>query len=181
MTAYTTITNAEVDQDSPVTQPLMTALRDNPLAIAEGASSAPRILVGALERLNPGSSIRSRYDAIVTTTSATYVNTGVDFAFIQAGTARFYLEHRTASGSVAADVQITRVRGTASVVVAAWSTTSTTYVARTIDLNVLPGDRFYISHRSATTTAYLQNARLQTNGESYLPGVEASVEGNTYL
>ena len=43
MTTYTTITNAEIDQDSPVTQPLMTALRDNPIAIAEGSSGAPKI------------------------------------------------------------------------------------------------------------------------------------------
>ena len=45
MTTYTTITNAEIDQDSPVTQPLMTALRDNPLAIAEGGPNAPELAV----------------------------------------------------------------------------------------------------------------------------------------
>lgn len=49
MTTYTTITNAEIDQDSPVTQPLMTALRDNPLAISEGDSTAPAISGKALD------------------------------------------------------------------------------------------------------------------------------------
>lgn len=39
MTTYTTIPNTDIDQDSPVTQPLMTALRDNPLAIAEADPS----------------------------------------------------------------------------------------------------------------------------------------------
>lgn len=43
MTSYTTISNAEIDQDSPATQPLFTSLRDNPIAIAEGAVGAPRI------------------------------------------------------------------------------------------------------------------------------------------
>jgi hypothetical protein len=43
MTSYTAIANGDIDQDSPVTQPLVTALRDNPIAIAEGASGAPRI------------------------------------------------------------------------------------------------------------------------------------------
>jgi len=43
MTTYTTIPNSDIDQDSPVTQPLMTALRDNPIAITEGSSGAPRI------------------------------------------------------------------------------------------------------------------------------------------
>jgi hypothetical protein len=43
MTTYTTITNGQVDLDSPVTQTLMTALRDNPLAIAEQTSGAPPV------------------------------------------------------------------------------------------------------------------------------------------
>lgn len=43
MTTYSTITDGQVDQDSPITQPLMTALRDNPIAIAEGAAGAPKI------------------------------------------------------------------------------------------------------------------------------------------
>lgn len=46
MTTYSTITDGQIDQDSPVTQPLLTALRDNPIAIAEGASGAPSILAG---------------------------------------------------------------------------------------------------------------------------------------
>lgn len=55
MTSYTTVPTTSIDQDSPVTQPLMTALRDNPLAIQEGDSSAPRV-AGAyyvLERQEP--------------------------------------------------------------------------------------------------------------------------------
>lgn len=48
MTTYTAIANAAIDQDSPVTQPLMTALRDNPIAITEGASGAPRVQPEAL-------------------------------------------------------------------------------------------------------------------------------------
>jgi len=41
MTTYTAIPNSSVDTDSPVTQDLMTLLRDNPIAISEGASGAP--------------------------------------------------------------------------------------------------------------------------------------------
>lgn len=48
MPVYTEILNSEIDQDSPVTQPLMTALRDNPLAIAEGDATAPQIQTAAL-------------------------------------------------------------------------------------------------------------------------------------
>lgn len=49
MTTYTAIILGQIDQDSPVTQPLVTALRDNPIAIAEGASGAPRIEDAALD------------------------------------------------------------------------------------------------------------------------------------
>ena len=49
MTTYTSIPNADIDQDSPVTQTLMTALRDNPIAITEGASGAPRIVAAGIE------------------------------------------------------------------------------------------------------------------------------------
>lgn len=41
MTTYTAIPNGDIDQDSPLTQPLLTALRDNPVAITEGAAGAP--------------------------------------------------------------------------------------------------------------------------------------------
>jgi len=52
MTTYTAITAGEIDVDSPITTGLMTKIRDNPIAITEGASGAPRIQSGALERYN---------------------------------------------------------------------------------------------------------------------------------
>ena len=48
MATYTAITDAEIDQDSPITQTLMTKYRDNLTASIEGADSAPRILSPAL-------------------------------------------------------------------------------------------------------------------------------------
>lgn len=49
MTTYTAIPNTSIDIDSPVTQPLLTALRDNPIAITEGSSGAPKIKPEALD------------------------------------------------------------------------------------------------------------------------------------
>lgn len=49
MTTYTSIPNSDVDVDSPITTELMTALRDNPIAITEGASGAPRVLSKAID------------------------------------------------------------------------------------------------------------------------------------
>ena len=43
MTTYTDLADANVAQDKPGTQSLFRALRDNPIAIAEGATGAPRV------------------------------------------------------------------------------------------------------------------------------------------
>lgn len=43
MADYVTITDAQVDPEAPITSELMSALRDNPIAIAEGAPGAPRV------------------------------------------------------------------------------------------------------------------------------------------
>jgi len=49
MTTYSTIADADIDQDSPITQTLMTALRDNVLAIQQGDATAPHIASRALD------------------------------------------------------------------------------------------------------------------------------------
>jgi hypothetical protein len=49
MATYTAITDAEIDQDSPITQTLMTKYRDNLIATAEGAAGAPRVDLPAIE------------------------------------------------------------------------------------------------------------------------------------
>ena len=48
MADWTVITDAQLDPDAPLTSDLAYAWRDNPIAIAEGASGAPRIVDAAL-------------------------------------------------------------------------------------------------------------------------------------
>jgi hypothetical protein len=43
MTVYTAIADSEIDPESPYTTTLATKNRDNPIAITEGASGAPKI------------------------------------------------------------------------------------------------------------------------------------------
>lgn len=69
MTTYTAIPNTDIDRDSPITEPLMTLLRDNPIAISEGATGAPRILSPALDLTQTG--IVSATDNGVTLTTGT--------------------------------------------------------------------------------------------------------------
>jgi len=49
MTAYNTIADSDIDPESPITTTLMTRLRDNAIAIAEGTSPAPPVAMTALE------------------------------------------------------------------------------------------------------------------------------------
>jgi len=81
MTTYTPILNAEVDAESPITDLLLTRLRDNPLAIGEAApgvplASLPTVLLGTLTTtsgstqtlsgldLAPYKSIRAVWDGV---------------------------------------------------------------------------------------------------------------------
>jgi len=48
MTSYNAIVSGEIDADSPITADLMSKLRDNPIAISEGSSGAPKVLKAAL-------------------------------------------------------------------------------------------------------------------------------------
>lgn len=49
MADYTTITDAAIDPDSPGTQVLFEALRDNVIAVTEGATSAPNFQTAAFD------------------------------------------------------------------------------------------------------------------------------------
>jgi hypothetical protein len=48
MTSYVAVANGEIDADSPITADLMTKLRDNPIALSEGAAGAPKVMRAAL-------------------------------------------------------------------------------------------------------------------------------------
>lgn len=50
MPDYTELTDAALAANKPVTQSTMRALRDNPLAVIEGASGAPRVSMKALDQ-----------------------------------------------------------------------------------------------------------------------------------
>ena len=51
MTGYTEILNTQIDVDSPVTTGLLVQLRDNPIAITEGATGAPKNQTNSIQDL----------------------------------------------------------------------------------------------------------------------------------
>ena len=64
MADYTSIADSQIDPKAPVTSELMTALRDNPIAIAEGSAGAPKIA--------------DSWQALETTSSSGLIVTDVD-------------------------------------------------------------------------------------------------------
>lgn len=68
MTTYTAIPNSDVDVDSPITTSLVSALRDNPLAIQEGDGTAPRIAQKAIDCVVVGA--RSSSNTAITNAAA---------------------------------------------------------------------------------------------------------------
>ena len=66
MTAYITITDPQTDPDAPLTSELAKQWRDNPIAMFEGVVGAPRLRLGALQRLVAGTT--TRYSRSVTST-----------------------------------------------------------------------------------------------------------------
>ncbi|MET4294708.1 hypothetical protein ABIB06_006541 [Bradyrhizobium sp. LB8.2] len=64
MTTYTTLADASLAQDKPLTQSNVRALRDNPLAIAEATSGAP-----AISGVNPGTVQTASASATLTFTN----------------------------------------------------------------------------------------------------------------
>jgi hypothetical protein len=83
--------------------------------------------------------------------------------------------------------RVTRTRNGTETVMASWSQTGTSYVSRSVDVDVAPGDRVSIqgmgSHRLAGKVNYygytrFQNCRFKTGGENLIPGVYALVEND---
>lgn len=179
MTAYVTITDAETDPEAPITSILAKKWRDNPLAMFEGDSTAPKLSLLALERLVAGDTIVSRNDDIVATAANTFGD-GESWAFLQYGTVRITFSHRTTSAGNGVEARISRTRNAVTTVLNTWSTTSSTAVARTLDVAVRPGDSVVISHRILSGTggydSRLTLQRLQTSGMLWWPSVAARFE-----
>jgi hypothetical protein len=88
MTSYVAIPNGDIDQDSPITQPLMTALRDNPIAITEAAPGAPRIVGDAMFGPSAGTVVQRNClptgNRSVTTPNGTTNTLLIEYSFVTA-------------------------------------------------------------------------------------------------
>ena len=172
MATWTTIPDSSLEPGKPIRSIDALALRDNPVAISEGATNAPRNRLPSLENPTAGDVVRSRYDQVFTTALGDY-QIVVAWGIIQTGTFRVTLQHGRASSNAntTSNVQVVRNRNGVNTVLQTWTTTSTTFQSRTIDVPVLPGDSVIVQHAVTVVlgNCEIRNIRLQTNGERWWP------------
>jgi len=162
MTTYTTITNAEIDQDSPITQPLLTALRDNPLAIAEGDPTGPGLSVLGFEPLTAGDV--SRFISLPASGFTSADTLIMNLTLIQKSAVRVKFGYRVqTSGTVGYRIELDGVS------IASGTTTSTSFVSVSEDVTLTGGNLLELYIDGSAAAAAWQNPIIATGGGRIFP------------
>ena len=173
MTDYTDIALSALLPGEPWTSGKALAVYENPIAIAEGAIDAPRILLTALERVTVGTTIRSRNDTLVSV-AASETATAHSFGFIQTGDVRVSYTMTAQNANAVGSVR--RIRNGAATTLVTNNSTGT----YTVDAAVLPGDLIEIRMVvGGLSGGSLSNCRFQTGGANLWPAPGVRLE-NTY-
>lgn len=166
MTAYVPILDGDIDQDSPVTQTLMTALRDNSIAITEGSSGAPRIQAKAL-----GDDVASGGTQNCLVQSQTHGTTSTSWTLVMrwsvynGGSVRVGFRHRAVGASTNAEAKVEKNTNVQN----SWSTSSTSYVDRQIAVNINSGDTLDIWVRTDFGSTEIDDIYMSTDGGFMIP------------
>jgi len=162
MTTYTTIPDGDIDQDSPVTQPLMAALRDNLAAAFEAAEGAPKLNFFALGDCAAGNTSRIENLSLVTAND-TYQDAKAIYTFYQSGTIRITFDHRTTNAPF--DTSSARVL-IGGLQIAEWTEVNGNFVERSVDATVSKGESVIIQLKGTRDNGELKNARIKDNDET---------------
>lgn len=167
MPDFTPYTAAEYAPDAPATALHFQRWFQNWEAGFEGAPNAPRLLPAALERLLPGTTARLTHDVASAVAEPTVVH------FVQWGTVRVTLEQ---FGDGAAHT-VSIVRQSAAgvqTVLQSWATTSAgVWVARSVDVSVVRGERLIFRQTTGGggASGQMRNRRIQTSGAFLWPAI----------
>jgi hypothetical protein len=137
---------------------------ENPVAIAEGATGAPRIRLAALENLAAGTSVRTNQTGPFVVSGNTFT-AATGWAFIQSGTIRISVRHFQSGGNNS-EVRIQRVRGGTTTTLTTLSTgTGSPGATQTYDADVLAGDVILLQNRNtnAASSSTINIVELQVD------------------
>lgn len=190
MADWTNISNAAVDGDSPVTQTLIESLRDNIVAVTEGATGAPKLQTAGIadgavtnDKILDGTiSPTKLYPAVVgdlvdgasisisSSTSDSYVKIK-ELSIVRSGNYRISFDLRN---SAAPDTAYGRIYKNGVAIGTVRHTSSQTGVIYTEDINgLVTGDliQLYIKNTGGYTTYNLS----LTTGASFVYGANATL------
>lgn len=171
MADWTTIADATLEPGKPWRSVDALAVRDNPIAIAEGASGAPRVRTAALQAPASGTAnlIFRLQDAEDSTSSTAYLDTAFNNRYssgghlgvmvLVAGVITCSAEHKasTTEGTSSSDLRIVKN----GVLVQEWNQNSTSYIARQVDVTVAVGDLVVFQQKGVdVATSFWRNLRI---------------------
>lgn len=175
MTDWTTISDSQIDPNAPVTSELMAALRDNPSAIAEGATGATRIAVDAFSGSVAGDTLLfSAYgpDVEVTSTTDLTIFEGARFKAVTSGTIRVSFEYKRSGDTLNVTAGVYK-NGS---VVLTQTKNSTSYSTHTVDISFVAGDVINVFGQGSksgelSAVAVLRNIEYRTGAIRLLGGI----------
>lgn len=156
MADWVNIQNANLEPNAPLISSTMFALRDNVIALAQGAPGAPRIAESALvdtainagntNRVEPGTVIRYRADSEQWTSEGVEFQTVVDEYLNNTGRINIYLEHQRAPGASGDARSFVRIMVNNNVI---WDdeSASSTWVTRNTNITIHRNVRIRVQHR----------------------------------
>ena len=153
--AWTNIDNALVSVGALPFATTIQALRDNPIAIANGDAGAPKVKTTSLQGSTAGTAnlIMRLQEVERPASSSGYIDTGfhnrlddrahIGVTCLISGTITAYLEHAQTSTGLTSFVRVLKN----GALVQEWSTTSPTYQVRQVNVSVAAGDVIIFQHR----------------------------------
>ncbi len=152
MADYVSITDASLDPDAPITSGLGYAWRDNPIAIAEGASGAPRIRPSALREGSGGTGFTVA--RMLSKSASIAIDITEALLVIAGGEFRISFDYTISGGTNS--ITLKRQR---SSIVDLWSSTGAGSGSPNVTFNCIRGDILYFNILSvgAGLTSYVNN------------------------
>ena len=169
------------DVEKPIRTEQGLMLAGNPIAIVLGKTGAPRLRIGALQRLTAGDELRlDDPEARVTADRGTDETFEV-FAFAQKGTVKVTVTWTTISTNSSAIIKRKRA-GVVTTLGTSPTETGGPNEFTISSVSVQPGDALLVelNVEVGTGRARIDRIRIYTNGEDLFPGVYAALVNNTY-